>query len=100
MADMTDDYVSIRLRGGPPYWAGKSLDKVYNRNEIEGVPLDELGVMLLVPDGVGVPEQPEGEDENPRALYGPESEDDRYTWVFQGFLPTSASDPGAAFQGG
>ena len=87
-----EEYVSVRLVGGPRYWAGQSLERIYRRADIEDADPDELGTMLIVPDGVGMPERGEDEDIDPRAVYAPE-DGDRYTWHFQGWFPASPSDP-------
>lgn len=71
---------TVRLVGGPAEWAEAELE--FDRSEVYGLALDEVGAYLITPG-----EQiPQGVPADARAHYAPGSEDTRDVWVFQGWV--------------
>ncbi|TNY34547.1 hypothetical protein [Thermomonospora catenispora] len=83
---MADETVDVRLVGGPPDWAGKTL--TYPRSVVYDRPIEEAGAYLI---SAHPPERGPDEDPAPRAVYAPNN--DRTTWHFWGWFPASPSDP-------
>ncbi|WP_435109195.1 tetratricopeptide repeat protein [Nocardiopsis synnemataformans] len=102
------EYVSVRLVGGPACLAGTTLEGVYAAQDL-AQPLEDLGAMLVVPDGRDLPERDGNEDTNPRACYGPLPPPGGYSgyvtpdgldpavWHFTGFIPSGPHDPSPAW---
>lgn len=78
--------VSVRLAGGHPQWDGETL--TYPHAEIYGPPLDDIGALLMIPDGSYPDHLSMDEGIDWRAHYAPVNEDDRTVWTFHGWVPS------------
>jgi hypothetical protein len=82
----TDETVTVRLVGGHPQWDGETL--TYPRAEIYGPDLDDLGALLMIPDGSYPDHLSMDEGIDWRAHYAPADDADRTVWKFYGWVPS------------
>ncbi|MFD3685463.1 hypothetical protein ACFWTE_11660 [Nocardiopsis sp. NPDC058631] len=82
----TDATVTVRLVGGHPQWDGETL--TYSRASVHGVPLGDVGALLMIPDGSYPDHLSMQEGVDWRAHYAPDADDTRETWTFQGWIPS------------
>ena len=79
----------VQLVGGPPDWRGRTL-----RLRVDPADPATLGAYLI---SRHTPVRDPDEDTAPRAIYEPADDgSDPLTWYFQGWFPSSPSDPDPA----
>ncbi|GAA0979519.1 MULTISPECIES: hypothetical protein [Nocardiopsidaceae] len=77
-----DDPIQVCLVGGPRAWSGLVMEDVFTRDEILGVPWEDLGADLVVPGDV--------RPDPPVARYRPLDGTARWVWHFTGWEPPEA----------
>ncbi|MFD3688703.1 hypothetical protein ACFWTE_28240 [Nocardiopsis sp. NPDC058631] len=84
-----DDPIQVSLVGGPRAWSGLVMEDVFTRDEILGVPWEDLGADLVLPGDV--------RSDPPVARYRPRVEAARWVWHFTGWEPPE-TDPAVEAQ--
>lgn len=80
---MDSNQIEVRLVGGPPDWAGRTMR----------FPASPDPGAFLISDHTPTGRDPDTEDIDPRAVYLPDEDGDPAVWHFRGWFPASASDP-------
>lgn len=78
--------VSVRLVGGHPQWDGETL--TYPHAEVYGPPLEDVGALLMIPDGSYPDHLSMVEGIDWRAHYTPIDNNEREVWRFAGWVPS------------